>query len=65
VSLSTHPTIVDGRLSPRHVDLRPFAFHDGERVVVPAGGLTRVALQAGEMVVNSSRDGGAKATWVV
>lgn len=65
VALSTHPAVVDGRLEPRHVDLRPFAFHDGRDVVVPAGGLTRVALQAGEMVVNSSRDGGAKATWVV
>lgn len=65
VSLSTHPTVVDGRLEPRRVDLRPFAFNDGRDVVVPPGGLTRVALQAGEMVVNSSRDGGGKATWVV
>jgi uncharacterized circularly permuted ATP-grasp superfamily protein len=65
VSLSTHPTIIDGELEPRHVDLRPFAFNDGREVVVPAGGLTRVALQAGEVIVNSSRDGGGKATWVV
>jgi uncharacterized circularly permuted ATP-grasp superfamily protein len=64
VKLSTHATVVDGELEPRHVDLRPFAFYDGESVTVPTGGLTRVALQAGEMVVNSSRDGGGKATWV-
>ncbi len=64
VSLSTHDTIVDGELEPRHVDLRPFAFYDGATVTVPTGGLTRVALQSGEMVVNSSRDGGGKATWV-
>jgi uncharacterized circularly permuted ATP-grasp superfamily protein len=64
VSLSTHPTVVDGRLAPRHVDLRPFTFHDGVDVVVPTGGLTRVALAEGSMVVNSSQDGGAKATWV-
>ena len=64
VSLSTHATVVDGELQPRHIDLRPFAFYDGETVSVPAGGLTRVALQSGEMVVNSSRDGGGKATWI-
>ena len=64
VALSTQPTIVDGRVSERHVDLRPFVFFDGEQVTVPEGGLTRVAMQAGEMVVNSSQDGGAKATWV-
>ena len=64
VTLSTHATVVDGELEPRHIDLRPFAFYDGEHVTVPAGGLTRVALQEGEMVVNSSRDGGGKATWM-
>lgn len=64
VSLSTQPTIVDGEVAPRHVDLRPFAFYDGDQVTVPTGGLTRVALADGEVVVNSSRDGGAKATWV-
>ena len=64
VTLSTHATVVDGDLHPRHVDLRPFAFYDGADVTVPTGGLTRVALQSGEMVVNSSRDGGGKATWV-
>ena len=64
LQMSTHPTVVDGRLAPRHVDLRPFAFHDGRDVVVPLGGLTRVALAEGSMVVNSSREGGGKATWV-
>ena len=69
VALSTHPTVVDGRLEPRHVDLRPFAFLrrvgglDDARVL--PGGLTRVALPAGSMVVNSSQDGGAKDTWVL
>lgn len=65
VALSTQPTVVDGAVQERHVDLRPFTFYDGEQVTVPAGGLTRVALEEGEMVVNSSQDGGAKATWVV
>jgi uncharacterized circularly permuted ATP-grasp superfamily protein len=64
VSLSTQPTIVDGVPQPRHVDLRPFVFFDGREVKVPRGGLTRVALEEGQMVVNSSQDGGAKATWI-
>jgi carboxylate-amine ligase len=64
VSLSTHPTVVDGVVQPRHVDLRPFVFFDGQDVTVPAAGLTRVAMEEGRMVVNSSQDGGAKATWV-
>ena len=66
VMLSTHPTVVDGRLAPRHVDLRPFAFlrADGEVRVMP-GGLTRVALDAGALVVNSSQNGGNKDTWVM
>lgn len=64
VMLSTHPTVVDGRLEPRHVDLRPFVLYDGTDVTVPRVGLTRVALEEGSMVVNSSRAGGAKATWV-
>jgi uncharacterized circularly permuted ATP-grasp superfamily protein len=65
VLLSTHPTVVGGRLAPRHIDLRPFAFCDGEDVVVAPGGLTRVALTEGSMIVNSSRQGGGKATWVL
>ncbi|MDO9355912.1 MAG: circularly permuted type 2 ATP-grasp protein [Solirubrobacteraceae bacterium] len=66
VALSTHPTVIDGVLSPRHVDLRPFALATGPRqwAVLP-GGLTRVALAAGELVVNSSRGGGGKDTWVL
>jgi uncharacterized circularly permuted ATP-grasp superfamily protein len=64
VSLSCHPTVIDGRLEPRHVDLRVFAFaaHD---VTVMSGGLSRVALEAGKLVVNSSQSGGGKDTWVV
>jgi carboxylate-amine ligase len=64
VAISTHPTVVDGELVPRHVDLRPFAVHDGERVTVLPGGLTRVALRAGDLVVNTSQGGGGKDTWV-
>ncbi len=63
--LSVHPTVVDGRLAPRHVDLRPFVFYGAEDVHAMPGGLTRVALAENEMVVNSSRAGGAKDTWVL
>ena len=65
VQLSTVPTFVDGRLGARHVDLRPFAVNDGDRVWVLPGGLTRVALAEGELIVNSSRGGGSKDTWVL
>ena len=65
VALSTGPTLVDGRLRPRHLDLRPFAVNDGERVWVLPGGLTRVALTEGSLVVNSSQGGGSKDTWVL
>ena len=65
VQLSTVPTFVDGRLGPRHVDLRPFAVNDGHKVWVLPGGLTRVALAEGELIVNSSRGGGSKDTWVL
>jgi uncharacterized circularly permuted ATP-grasp superfamily protein len=66
VNLSTSPTLVDGgRLAPRHLDLRPFAVNDGERVWVLPGGLTRVALVEGSLVVNSSQGGGSKDTWVL
>ena len=65
VSLSTAPTETgDGRLGPRHVDLRPFAVFGDEIRVVP-GGLTRVALREGSMIVNSSQGGGSKDTWVL
>jgi uncharacterized circularly permuted ATP-grasp superfamily protein len=65
VSLSTNPTLFDDTLQPRHVDLRPFAVNDGESVWVLPGGLTRVALEEGSMVVNSSQGGGSKDTWVL
>ncbi|HVT65779.1 MAG TPA: circularly permuted type 2 ATP-grasp protein [Mycobacteriales bacterium] len=65
VPLSTSPTLVDGELVPRHVDLRPFAVNDGDRIWVLPGGLTRVALVEGSLVVNSSQGGGSKDTWVV
>jgi uncharacterized circularly permuted ATP-grasp superfamily protein len=65
VPLSTAPTLVDGELVPRHLDLRPFAVNDGERVWVMPGGLTRVALVEGSLVVNSSQGGGSKDTWVL
>jgi uncharacterized circularly permuted ATP-grasp superfamily protein len=64
VSLSTAPTQIGDRLVPRHLDLRPFAVNDGEKVWVAPGGLTRVALPEGGMVVNSSQGGGSKDTWV-
>jgi uncharacterized circularly permuted ATP-grasp superfamily protein len=65
VQLSTVPTKVDDRLVPRHVDLRPFAVNDGDNVFVLPGGLTRVALPEGSLVVNSSQGGGSKDTWVL
>jgi carboxylate-amine ligase len=66
IALSRHPTMMeDGSLAPRHVDLRPFAFATAGGVTVPAGGLTRVAMQEGALVVNSSQEGGGKDTWVL
>ena len=66
VELSTHPTLVDGALSPRHVDLRPFVFmHGPDHPRVLPGGLTRFAVDEGAMVVNSSQNGGFKDTWVL
>ncbi len=65
VRLSTHPTVIDGRLAPRHVDLRPFLFYDGHTTAALPGGLTRVAFDEGSLVVNSSRRGGGKDTWVL
>jgi uncharacterized alpha-E superfamily protein len=63
VRLSRHPTLIDGRLEPRHVDLRPFVV-GGEYIDVLPGGLTRVALREGSLIVNSSQGGGSKDTWV-
>jgi uncharacterized circularly permuted ATP-grasp superfamily protein len=64
ISLSQHPTWIDGRLEPRHVDLRPYILC-GEEIQVLPGGLTRVALRKGSLVVNSSQGGGSKDTWVL
>ncbi len=65
VQLSTIPTLVADGMRPRHVDLRPFAVNDGHDIWVLPGGLTRVALPEGQLVVNSSQGGGSKDTWVV
>ena len=65
ISLSTVPTVIGDQLAPRHVDLRPFAVNNGDEVWVLPGGLTRVALPEGELVVNSSQGGGSKDTWVL
>jgi uncharacterized circularly permuted ATP-grasp superfamily protein len=65
VALSTSPVLIGEFLAPRHIDLRPFAVNDGEDVWVLPGGLTRVALSEGELVVNSSQGGGSKDTWVL
>jgi len=64
LALSTCPTFVDSGIAPRHVDLRPFVLVGKEIRIVP-GGLTRVALRAGSLVVNSSQGGGTKDTWVL
>ncbi len=65
VALSTSPTWVDNAMARRHVDLRPFAVNDGDEIWVLPGGLTRVALREGGLVVNSSQGGGSKDTWVI
>ena len=65
VSLSTHPTVVDGRLAPRHVDLRPFVVQTADGPEVLPTALTRVAFDAGALVVNTSQNGGGKDTWVL
>jgi len=64
LSLSTAPTLCGNRLEPRHLDLRPFILQ-GDRITVTAGGLTRVAMRKGSLVVNSSQGGGSKDTWIV
>jgi uncharacterized circularly permuted ATP-grasp superfamily protein len=64
INLSVSPTLVDGGVEPRHVDLRPFAITGAKTWVLP-GGLTRVALRKGSLVVNSSQGGGSKDTWVL
>ena len=64
IRLSVCPTLVEGAVEPRHVDLRPFAI-TGETTWVLPGGLTRVALTRGSLIVNSSQGGGTKDTWVL
>ena len=64
LNLSTVPTLIEGEMRPRHVDLRPFVLC-GEDIYVMPGGLTRVALKEGSMIVNSSQGGGSKDTWVL
>src|SRR5215475_10843623 len=65
VALSTSPTLIGDHVAPRHIDLRPFAINDGSDVWLLPGGLTRVALPEGALVVNSSQGGGSKDTWVL
>ncbi len=64
ISLSRHPTYLEGELRGCHIDLRPYVLN-GEKVTIVPGGLTRVALRAGSLVVNSSQGGGSKDTWVL
>jgi uncharacterized circularly permuted ATP-grasp superfamily protein len=64
LQLSRAPCIIDGHLEARHVDLRPYILY-GEQINIVPGGLTRVALQRGSLVVNSSQGGGSKDTWVL
>jgi uncharacterized circularly permuted ATP-grasp superfamily protein len=64
LSLSTAPCFIDGRIEPRHIDLRPFVLFGKTPTIVPCG-LTRVALKRGSLVVNSSQGGGSKDTWVL
>ncbi|MEB3309226.1 MAG: circularly permuted type 2 ATP-grasp protein [Snowella sp.] len=65
LSLSCVPTLIDGQIESRHVDLRPYILNRGEEIYVHPGGLTRVALRKGSLVVNSSQGGGSKDTWVL
>ena len=64
VNLSVAPTLIGRAIEPRHVDLRPFALTGDSTWVLP-GGLTRVALRRGSLIVNSSQGGGSKDTWVL
>jgi uncharacterized circularly permuted ATP-grasp superfamily protein len=64
VSLSRSPTWCEGNMEGRHIDLRPYIIYGSDVKIVP-GGLTRVALRKGSLVVNSSQGGGSKDTWVL
>jgi uncharacterized circularly permuted ATP-grasp superfamily protein len=65
ISLSSSPCYMNGKLQPRRVDLRPYALCGPEGIQIVPGGLTRVALKEGSLVVNSSQGGGSKDTWVL
>jgi uncharacterized circularly permuted ATP-grasp superfamily protein len=64
IMLSRAPCFIDSQVEARHIDLRPYILY-GERVSILPGGLTRVALRRGSLVVNSSQGGGSKDTWVL
>ena len=64
IMLSRAPCFIDGKVEARHVDLRPYILY-GDKVSILPGGLTRVALKRGSLVVNSSQGGGSKDTWVL
>ena len=64
IKLSTSPTLIKTSIQPRHIDLRPFIL-SGNDTFVTNGGLTRVALEKGSTIVNSSQGGGSKDTWIV
>jgi uncharacterized circularly permuted ATP-grasp superfamily protein len=65
INLSSAPCYINGKLEPRRVDLRPYALYGPKGIDIVPGGLTRVALKEGSLVVNSSQGGGSKDTWVV
>ncbi|RZK18659.1 MAG: circularly permuted type 2 ATP-grasp protein, partial [Hymenobacter sp.] len=65
ISLSSTPCYIDGKLQPRRIDLRPFALCGPDGIDIVPGGLTRVALREGSLIVNSSQGGGSKDTWVL
>jgi uncharacterized circularly permuted ATP-grasp superfamily protein len=65
LALSTMPTLIAGGLAPRHVDFRPFVLSGADGVTIVPGGLTRVALRRGSLVVNSSQGGGTKDSFIL
>jgi uncharacterized circularly permuted ATP-grasp superfamily protein len=65
LALSTCPAVFEAGVAPRHVDLRPFVLAGSDGIRVVPGGLTRVAMEKGSLVVNSSQGGGTKDTWIV
>jgi uncharacterized circularly permuted ATP-grasp superfamily protein len=65
LNLSRVPTLIGDQVEGRHVDLRPYILNRGDEIYVHPGGLTRVALRKGSLVVNSSQGGGSKDTWVL